>query len=132
MQKLSSVTAALILAASVIAATPAVAQPYETVGTRAQGMAGAFVAVADDASATWWNPAGLASGAYLSATLERGRSEQPSDIPAAGPAGRNTASGFALGFPSLGLSYYRIRISEIAPPSATAVPASDRQDLQAI
>ncbi|MDD5529936.1 MAG: hypothetical protein PHX21_07895 [bacterium] len=29
------------------------------VGTRAQGMGGAFVGVADDASATYWNPAGL-------------------------------------------------------------------------
>ena len=29
------------------------------VGARARGMGGAFVAVADDASATWWNPAGL-------------------------------------------------------------------------
>src|SRR4029453_5176655 len=43
-------------------ATSAAAQVgFEPVGTRAQGMAGAFVAVADDATATYWNPAGLAS-----------------------------------------------------------------------
>ncbi len=30
-----------------------------SVGARASGMGGAFVAVADDASATYWNPAGL-------------------------------------------------------------------------
>ncbi len=30
------------------------------VGTRAMGMAGAFAAVADDSSASYWNPAGLA------------------------------------------------------------------------
>ena len=29
------------------------------VGARALGMGGAFVAVADDATATYWNPAGL-------------------------------------------------------------------------
>jgi len=29
------------------------------VGARAVGMGGAFVAVADDATAPWWNPAGL-------------------------------------------------------------------------
>ena len=36
--------------------------PIESVGSRAQGMAGAFVGVADDPSATFWNPAGLATG----------------------------------------------------------------------
>ena len=33
-------------------------------GTRAAGMAGAFVAVADDATAVYWNPAGVATGSY--------------------------------------------------------------------
>ncbi len=32
------------------------AQGFEAVGTRALGMGGAFVAVADDASAVYWNP----------------------------------------------------------------------------
>ena len=41
------------------------AQSYEGVGIRAQGMAGAFVAVADDATASWWNPAGLATSAVV-------------------------------------------------------------------
>ena len=40
----------------------ATAQTVDTVGTRAAGMAGAFVAVADDASAAYWNPAGFAAG----------------------------------------------------------------------
>ena len=56
----------------VVLPPPARAQIYETVGTRAQGMGGAFVAVADDATATWWNPAGLATGAYFSTVIERG------------------------------------------------------------
>ncbi len=55
---------AIIAFASALA-RPASAQIYETVGIRAQGMAGAFVAVADDSTATWWNPAGLATGALL-------------------------------------------------------------------
>ena len=42
------------------------AQLIEDIGIRAQGMAGAFVAVVDDATATWWNPAGLATGAFFS------------------------------------------------------------------
>jgi hypothetical protein len=32
---------------------------YACVGARAMGMGGAFIAVSDDASATYWNPAGL-------------------------------------------------------------------------
>ena len=33
------------------------------------GMAGAFVAVADDATATYWNPAGLVRGGPLRMTI---------------------------------------------------------------
>ena len=47
-------------------APEAEAQSVETIGIRAQGMGGAFTAVADDATATWWNPAGLAGGSYFS------------------------------------------------------------------
>ena len=39
------------------------AQTFGGIGTRAEGMGGAFVAVADDASAVYWNPAGIATGA---------------------------------------------------------------------
>jgi hypothetical protein len=44
---------------------PAVAgaQTFGGIGSRAEGMGGAFVAVADDASAVYWNPAGIATGA---------------------------------------------------------------------
>jgi hypothetical protein len=108
------------------------AQTYETVGTRAQGMAGAFVAVADDATATWWNPAGLASGAYLSAVIERSTLREPATIPSVGPADETRVSGFSLAFPALGLSYYRFRISEIAPFPPTAAVAAGRQDQGAL
>jgi long-chain fatty acid transport protein len=48
----------------VVGLTPHVvtAQSFAAVGTRAAGMGGAFVGVADDASAIYWNPAGLAVG----------------------------------------------------------------------
>ena len=77
-------------AAGVLAGTalPANAQIYEIVGTRAQGMGGAFVAVADDATATWWNPAGLATGAYFSSVIERGRTTEPAEARPGGPAWR--------------------------------------------
>ncbi len=93
-------------------------------------MAGAFVAVADDATASWWNPAGLASGAYLSAVLEHGQITEPRNPPVAGPAARTTTNDFAIAFPALGLSYYRLRISEVAPPGSTGSVAQNRQDPQ--
>jgi len=91
------------------------AQTFETIGIRAQGMAGAFVAVADDATATWWNPAGLASGALFSGIVERGVARAPSDD-------ATLAVSFVV--PSLGFSYYRLRTSELAP--AGAAPSGAR------
>jgi hypothetical protein len=94
------------------------AQRFDDVGVRAQGMAGAFVAVADDASATWWNPAGLATGLNvvdLSAGVMNGN-------------GRSVA----FTFPSLGLSYYRLKTSQIQPLSPIESAGSGRQDNGAV
>ena len=104
------------------------AQTFENVGVRAQGMSGAFVAVADDATASWWNPAGLATGTYLSAVIERGRTTEPVTPTAEAPAARTSSSSMALAFPALGVSYYRLRLSEIASPATTAVSSENRQD----
>jgi hypothetical protein len=108
------------------------AQANDTVGTRAQGMAGAFTAVADDASATWWNPAGLASGAYFNGIIDAGTHHDPgSDRTAAGtpaPAWRAADRAVSLAFPALGLSYYRLRVSEIRPETSTGTTPGDRQD----
>ena len=49
---------------------PAFSQSFDLVGTRALGMGGAFVAVADDASATWWNPAGLPNSLIVDGIAE--------------------------------------------------------------
>jgi hypothetical protein len=122
--------ALLPLACLLLYASDARAQIYESIGTRAQGMAGAFVAVADDATATWWNPAGLATGAYFSAIYERGQLDDPGDAPGAGPARRDLSSGFALTVPSLGLSYYRLRAGEVRPSGAIAGGGADRQEEQ--
>src|SRR5258706_3483533 len=93
------------------------AQSYEGVGVRAQGMAGAFVAVSDDATATWWNPAGLATGlSFVDFTAE---------------IDQHGGRAVAVGFPSLGLSYYHRNISQIQASNSTETPGSDRQDLGA-
>ncbi len=95
------------------------AQLYESVGTRAQGMAGAFVAVADDSSATWWNPAGLASGPYFSGIVEH----------RTGQGGRDEGTyGVSFMVPSLGLSYYRLRIGGLPVASPTGTTTAGRQD----
>jgi hypothetical protein len=113
----SFVCAAACLIAGFIPAT-ARAQSADSVGIRAQGMGGAFTALADDASATWWNPAGLASGAYFNALIEYGR---PLD-------GETDRRGVAVAFPALGLSYYRLTVSEIRPSGSTGTSAGGRQD----
>jgi hypothetical protein len=97
-------------------ARPVSAQIYETVGIRAQGMAGAFVAVADDSTATWWNPAGLATGAYFSGVVEH----------RSGDAGDESTLGVSLMVPSLGLSYYRQRVGAVPLVVSTAAAAGER------
>lgn len=115
----------LLLAAS---ASPALAQGFEISGTRAQGMAGAFVAVADDATATWWNPAGLGGGAFLSAVVERGQMREPANPLQGGAATRDRTSGFAFAYPALGLSYYRFRVSELGQIDSIGAVQPGRQD----
>jgi hypothetical protein len=86
------------------------AQSFGGVGTRAEGMGGAFVAVADDASAVYWNPAGIATGATFDLQLSKGPDS-------------NVFVGAAL--PVLGASYYRTR--EVAGfPTVSGSP--DRQN----
>ena len=102
-----------------LAPVAASAQIFETIGIRAQGMSGAFVAVADDATTTWWNPAGLVSGGYLNVVLEYDRFEGSS---------LTRARAFSLTVPSMGLSYYRLSLSGMRAPSTTASAATSRED----
>lgn len=97
------------------------AQSPDAVGVRAQGMGGAFTAIADDATASWWNPAGLASGAYLNMVLEYGEAKDPPT------PDKLFHRGVAIAFPALGLSYYRLTVSEIAPAGSTGPAAAGRQ-----
>jgi hypothetical protein len=83
-------------------------QIFESVGIRALGMAGAFVAVADDGSAPYWNPAGLATAGPVGATIgwnrfQNGDRKAP---PAPGPEDRSTTY-VGVGTWPLGISYGR-------------------------
>jgi len=79
-------------------------------------MGGAFVAVADDASAAFWNPAGFAAGSYLSLVLDVAGAELGNGV-AAGEDSllRASRSGglIALGAPMFGLSYSRVRMTAV-------------------
>ncbi|OFW03987.1 MAG: hypothetical protein A3H96_16220 [Acidobacteria bacterium RIFCSPLOWO2_02_FULL_67_36] len=116
---LRRVALVVVLAAS---PSPSLAQGFGEVGTRAAGMGGAFVAVADDASAVYWNPAGLAFGSYVTLVGDRLAMR-------AGASGQARSSLFlGLGLPPLGVSYYRLRGVAVTAPGPTAGPLQDRND----
>jgi hypothetical protein len=87
-------------------------------------MGGAFVAVASDSSATWWNPSGLAAGPFFDMALAREVLERDTQLPAA----RQRVSSLALGTPPLGLSYYRFRITDIQPFDPIGQDTASRED----
>jgi hypothetical protein len=122
MRRASLICASFLSFAVTAAPGLAFAQSFDGVGLRAQGMGGAFVAVADDATATWWNPAGLATGAYFNAVLEYDRTRDPPE----------TGGGIAVAFPALGLSYYRLPISEMRVVTSTDQTPGSRQDVRGL
>jgi hypothetical protein len=79
----------------------AAAQSSAPIGVRASGMGGAFTAVADDGTAPYWNPAGLASGAYVGLTIDVNSLD------------RQSGAFVGLATPPLGLSYFRTSISTV-------------------
>ena len=87
-------------------------------------MGGAFVAVASDSSATWWNPAGLAAGPFVDLAWAGNLVETTEQL----PAWRHRTSWFAVGTPPIGFSYYRFRITDIQPFDPTGQPAAGRED----
>jgi len=106
----------LAAAAAVLWLLPAGAgaQSFAAAGTRAAGMGGAFVGVADDATAIYWNPAGLAAGSFFSLALDGRVGEAAPDDSAAG--GDHSSFFLGLSMPALGLSYYRLKASTVSPP----------------
>jgi hypothetical protein len=98
--------AGLTLVFLLIVPAAATAQPFETLGVRALGMGGAFVAVADDVSAIWWNPAGLATGGLFSMAVDYESLDERS------------GTGIFTGTPPLGLAYVRTRLDALVTHQA--------------
>ena len=117
---------ALGLAVMVTVAVPVSAQSIEVVGSRALGMGGAFVAVANDSTASWWNPAGLGPGPFLDVSLSRTSGAVDGRLPAA----RTGLWSLAIGAPPFGVSYYRFRLSQLQAIDPTAQDRADREDLR--
>jgi hypothetical protein len=96
------------------------AQTFGGIGTRAEGMGGAFVGVADDASAIYWNPAGLATGATFDLQVSTATGGHD------GPDGADATTVFVgAAMPVLGLTYYRTHQPGDLP---TVSPSEDRHN----
>jgi hypothetical protein len=96
-------------------ATPAVGQVrFEILGARALGMGGAFVAVADDASAYHWNPAGTMKSKLFSMTVgwDNLHFGDPTLPPAPGLASGSNALTSVIGSP-VGVSYGYLRLARV-------------------
>jgi len=90
-------------------------------------MAGAFVAVADDASAVYWNPAGLAKGPFASAIFDATREDvDPSGRDQGVDASRRASNLMAFTLPSLGVFYFRTRLTRAPLPEGS--PGSSRNE----
>lgn len=112
-----------------VASSPALGQ--SPIGVRAAGMSGAFVGVADDASAVYWNPAGLATGSLASLTFDYGIEETFSDVSAPLRSGhRQTAGMMALGVPPFGLTYYRMGHYAVGPQEAAVTNSVGREEVR--
>ena len=104
------IIAAFAALLAIVLPTSTHGQVIGEIGTRAEGMGGAFVAVADDATAVYWNPAGIATGGVFDFQVSVAR-------------GSTVFVGMAL--PVLGLSYYRVHQTARLP---TVSPLPDREN----
>lgn len=116
-----------LLAAVVLSlALASQAEAQSSLGVRANGMGGAFVGVADDATAVYWNPSGLATGALASVNLELG------DWTPGGPGGpeglRHALVAIAL--PPVGIAYYRQGVFGVRPPEAAVTGREGREEVR--
>ena len=120
----------LLLAVILVTAAASPSWAQTQVGARAAGMAGAFVAVADDATAVYWNPAGVASGSLVSAVVDFGRGEAGPNPPQTTVTQKDTAAFVGFSATAIGVAYYRVGTygREKAEPAVTG--ARSREEVR--
>lgn len=123
--RLLALQVATFLLASGVPSLSFAQQPVESVGGRALGMGGAFVAVASDASATHWNPAGLVTAGPAGVTIGWAdfRTGNQAGDPVVG-LGRRHAFFSSVGTMPLGLSLARTSDSRIDAVSGSSARAT--------
>lgn len=105
-----------LILVSLVGINTAQAQTFEALGVRALGMAGAFVGVADDATAVYWNPAGLSTGHFFSLLADHSdNSYRHSNKRTRFPKMRSPVTMVGLSTNDLAFSYYRLSINKTMP-----------------
>jgi hypothetical protein len=117
---------AVFLAAA--SADQAMAQSFP--GVRAAGMAGAFVAVADDASAVYWNPAGVGTGAFVSVVLDYGRWRPTPDSRQLAENQWDTTAMVGMSATAFGLAYYRLGAYGNAAVEPAVTGSTSREEVR--
>ncbi len=119
-----------LLALLVLLGGAGAAEAQAPVGTRAAGLAGAFVGVADDASAVYWNPAGLATGALVSAIVTVSSEHTAPGRPQTAAGEKHTGMMVALSLPPVGLAYYRVASYGTATPTPVVTGLHSREEVR--
>ncbi|MBM3777669.1 MAG: hypothetical protein FJW23_05425 [Acidimicrobiia bacterium] len=90
-------------------------------------MGGAFVAVADDSSAVWWNPGALAAGPVVDVSFSRLVVDGGTGL----AAGRDRTTLVALTIPVFGISYAKVRTTEAGVPAGVG-PLTSRVTVRSL
>lgn len=117
-----------LMAAVLALATAQAAVAQSQVGPRAAGMAGAFVAVADDATAVYWNPAGVGTGAIVSAVFDAGRFQMGAPERQRAATEEDTGAVVAISATAIGFAYYRAGTFGTAAAVEPAVSSLDGRE----
>ena len=121
------VTRCLIIFTSLFSVNAAFAQ--SPVGTRAEGMAGAFVGVADDASAVYWNPAGIASGPIVSAVFGFGAGPDVPEPFQTSLDQQDRRAFLALSATAIGMAYYRFTAYGLGAAEPAVSTCNSREEV---